>query len=130
MATLAYTGKEISTEQTLTFTTSDTEKTADLGAPYEYVKVAATAAEAANLAGASTLTLMIDDEEYHNELGDLVLVDKPGAGVGINWVVPVRYARNIKVKLSAVPSAEADIQVQGINRLTKQTSEQLYRRTL
>lgn len=130
MATLALEGKEISTEQTLTFTTSDTEKAADLGAPYEYVKVAVTAAEAADMAGSSTLTLMIDDEEYHNELGDLVLVDKPASGVGINWVVPVRYARNIKVKLSAVPTATLLVQVQGINRLTRQTSEQLYRRTL
>lgn len=127
---LALEGKVRSNPITLTFTTADTEKAADLGAAYEKVVVVVSATEAADMAGSSTLSLMINDEEYHNELGDLVLVDKPAAGVGIFYVANTGYARNVKVKLSAVPTATVVMTVYGLNRLTKSTAQQIYARTL
>lgn len=123
-------GKEHGTSQTVSFTTSDTEKTVDLGHAYESVVIQITAAEAAQLAAASTIAFQVDGFDYHDDTGDPVTIPKPGATVGVHYVVKAAFIRELTIVLSAVPDATVDMTVWGQNRITKATDEILVQRTI
>lgn len=127
---LAVEGKARGNPVTGTVANGSTESAElDLGAAYERVALVVTAAEAANMA-ASSIRLLIDDEEWIAPDGTLFEIAKPAANEGIYFVADVGWVRTLKVAVDVTPTADFDFTVYGINRVTKSTAEQLYQRTL
>lgn len=101
----------------------------DLGAAYERVALVVTAAEAANMA-ASSIRILIDDEEWIAPDGTLFEIPKPAANEGIYFVADVGWVRTLKIGVDVTPTSDFDFTVYGINRVTKSTSQAIFQRTL